>query len=307
MTRIADLSQNQLIAAFVADTQARIQNTQIQVSTGQKAQRYAGIADDAATLVNLESTDARTQQYIANNGVVTSRLNAMDSSLSQLTNIATQLKTLLVNANNASDASQMAINQQAQNLLNQTAGILNVKFGDSYLFSGTRTDVPPVNLSAPGYTAPGPTYPSTPDTGYYQGNSTQLVTRAADNFNVAYGVTANQGGFEELIRSLQLAATASTSPTIDHTRLQDALDVLNKAIGDLPNIRAGIGASQNAVDQATSQHNTMATYMEQTITNIKAVDVPSALTQLSSDQTVLQAAYMTTVRLSNLSLTQYMR
>jgi flagellar hook-associated protein 3 FlgL len=306
MTRIADLSQNTLIAAYVADTQARIQNTQIQVSTGQKAQRYAGIADDAATLVNLESTDARIQQYVANNKVVSSRLSAMDSSLSQLTNVATQLKTLLVNANNASDASQMAINQQAQNLLNQTAGLLNVKFGDSYLFSGTRTDTPPVNLSAPGYSAPGPTYPSNADTGYYQGNSTQLVSRAGDNFDVTYGVTANQGGFEELIRSLQLAATASTSPTIDHARLQDALNVVNKAIDDLPNTRAQIGAAQNAVDQATNEHNTMSTYIEQSITDIKAVDVPSALSQLSNDQTILQAAYMTTVRLSGLSLTQYM-
>jgi flagellar hook-associated protein 3 FlgL len=306
MTRIADLSQNQLIQTYVADTQARIQATQIQVSTGQKAQRYAGIADQADMLVNLESTDARTQQYVSNNNLVSSRLTAMDTALSQLTNIATQAKTLLVNANNSSDASQMAINQQAQNLLNQAAGILNVKFGDSYLFSGTRTDTPPVDLNASGYSAPGPTYPSNPDTGYYQGNSTQLVTRAADNFDVSYGVTANQPGFEELIRSLQLAATASVSPTIDHARLQDALNTLNTAVDDLPNIRATIGASQNAVDQATAQHNTMATYMEQTISDIKAVDVPSALTQLSSDQTVLQAAYMTTVRLSGLTLASYM-
>src|SRR3954452_10231358 len=115
MTRIADLSQSQLIQSYVSEVQARIQTTQIQASTGQKAQRYAGLAGQAGILVNLESTDARTQQYISNNKVVTGRLSAMDGSLSQLTNIATQLKTLLVNANNASDASQMAINQQASN------------------------------------------------------------------------------------------------------------------------------------------------------------------------------------------------
>lgn len=307
MTRVADLAQNQLIQSYIADTQARLQATQIQVSTGQKAQRYAGIADQANTLVNLESTDSRIKQYVSNNTIVTARLNAMDTAMSQLSDIASKLKTLLVNANNSSDASQMGLNQQASNLLTQAAGILNSKFGNSYLFGGTRTDTPPVDLSAAGYSAPPPTYPSSADTGYYQGDSTKLVARAGDNFDVTYGVTANQGGFEELIRSLQLTATASTSPTIDHVRLTEALNVANTAVQDLPTIRAGIGAAANAIDQANTEHTTLSTYLEQNITDIKSVDVPTALTQLSSDQSVLQAAYMTIVKLSGLSLASYMR
>ncbi|MGE5537905.1 MAG: flagellin [Gemmatimonas sp.] len=306
MTRIADLSQSQLIQSYIADTQARLQASQIQVSTGQKAQRYAGIADQADILVNLESTKARVSQYVANNKIVTSRLSAMDGALSQLTSIATQAKTLLVNASNADNASQMALNQQAQNLLNQVAGLLNTKFGDMYLFGGTRVDAPPVDLNAAGYSAPGPSYPSNVDTGYFQGDSTKVVTRAADNFDVTYGVTADEGGFEELIRSLQLASTTTVSPTIDRNRLKDSLDVLNEAIGDLPAIAARIGAAQSAIDQSSAEHNALSTYLDQSITDIKAVDVPMALTQLSSDQTVLQAAYMTTVRLNGLSLVQYM-
>ena len=307
MTRVADLGQSQLIKSYIADTQARLQATQIQVTTGQKAQRYAGIADDANTLVNLESSNARIQQYLANNKIVTARLNAMDTSLSQLTDIASKLKTLLVNAANGSNASQMGLSDQATNLLNQAAGLLNAKFGNAYLFGGTRTDTPPVNLSAAGYSAPGSSYPSNVDTGYYQGDTTKLVARAGDSFDVTYGVTANQNGFEELIRSLQLTATASVSPTIDSTRLNEALSVVNSAIQDLPTIRAGIGAAGNAIDQANTEHNTLSTYLEQNITDIKAVDVPSALTQLSSDQTLLQAAYTTIVKLSGLSLAQFMR
>lgn len=306
MTRVSDLAQSQLIMSYIADTQARIQATQIQVSTGQTAQRYAGIAGQANTLVNLESMDSRIKQYVSNNTQVTARLNTMDTAVSQLSDIASQLKTLLVNATNGSNASQLALNQQAQDLLNQAAGLLNTKFGNTYLFGGTRTDTPPVDLNAAGYSAPPATYPSNADTGYYQGNSTKLVARAADNFDVTYGVTADQGGFEELIRSLQLTATAATSPTIDTARLNDALSVVNQAVNDLPTIRASIGASENAIDQATNEHNTTTTYLEQTITNIKSVDVPSALTQLSSDQTVLEAAYMTTVRLSGMSLASYM-
>jgi flagellar hook-associated protein 3 FlgL len=306
MTRVTDLAQNQLIQSYINETQSRIQTTQIQVSTGQAAQRYAGIASQSNTLVNLESTDSRIKQYVSNNTQVTARLNTMDSAMSQLSDIASQLSTLLVNATNGNNASQLALSQQATGLLNQAAGLMNTKFGDSYLFGGTATDTAPVDLNAAGYSAPGNSYPSSADTSYYQGNSTKLVARAADNFDVTYGVTADQPGFEELIRSLQLTATAITSPTVDTARLNEALDVANKAITDLPTIRSSIGASENAISSATDEHNTMATYLEQNITDIKSVDVPSALTQLSSDQTVLEAAYMTTVRLSGMSLASYM-
>lgn len=306
MTRVTDLSQNQLIQSYIADTQARIQSTQIQVSTGQAAQRYAGIASQSNTLVNLESTDSRAKQYVSNNTQITARLNTMDTAVSQLSDIASQLSTLLVNATNGNNASQLALSQQATGLLNQAAGLLNTKFGDSYLFSGTATDTAPVDLNAAGYAAPGNSYPSSADTGYYQGNSTKLVARAADNFDVTYGVTADQPGFEELFRSLQMTATATTSPTVDTARLNEALSVVKQAIADIPTIRSTIGASGNAISAASDEHTTMTTYLEQNITDIKSVDVPSALTKLSSDQTVLEAAYMTTVRLSGLSLVSYM-
>lgn len=306
MTRVTDLSQNQLIQSYIADTQARIQSTQIQVSTGQAAQRYAGIASQSNTLVNLESTDSRAKQYVSNNTQITARLNTMDTAVSQLSDIASQLSTLLVNATNGNNASQLALSQQATGLLNQAAGLLNTKFGDSYLFSGTATDTAPVDLNAAGYSAPGNSYPSSADTGYYQGNSTKLVARAADNFDVTYGVTADQPGFEELFRSLQMTATATTSPTVDTARLNEALSVVKQAIADIPTIRSTIGASGNAISAASDEHTTMTTYLEQNITDIKSVDVPSALTKLSSDQTVLEAAYMTTVRLSGLSLVSYM-
>src|SRR5574337_205021 len=246
MTRVTDLSQSQLIQSYIADTQARIQATQIQVSTGQAAQRYAGIASQSNTLVNLESMDARMKQYVKNNTQITARLNTMDSAVSQLSDIASQLSTLLVNATNGQNASQLALSQQATGLLDQAAGLMNSKFGGTYLFGGTRTDIPPVDLNATGYSAPSGSYPSSADTGYYQGNSTKLVARAADNLDVTYGVTADQPGFEELVRSLQLTATASTSPTIDTARLNEALSVVKQAIAGLPNVRSAIGASENA-------------------------------------------------------------
>jgi flagellar hook-associated protein 3 FlgL len=307
MTRVVNLAQQNLIMSYIRDAQTRMQETQIQMSTGYKSQRYSGIAADARQVVNLESSRARIDQYQANNKTVDLRLQTMESSTAQVLDAATQLKTLLTNALNASNANDMAVGLQAQNLLNEVSKQLNVKIGDRYLFSGSKTDTPPVNLSAAGYTAPPTTYPSVADTGYYQGDDTILSTRAADDYDISYGVTANDPAFEKIIRALQLTATVTTSPTLDRDRLQDALNLANDAVNTLPTIRSRIGATQNALDAANDDHADMSTYMDQTILQLTSVDVTEAASRLASDQLTLQASYMTISQLSQLSLANYLR
>ena len=231
----------------------------------------------------------------------------MESAVGNTVDAATKLKTLLVNGLNNNIAADMSLGMQAQNLLNEVAKQLNVKIGDRYLFSGSKTDTAPVDLSAAGYGAPPPTYPSTADTGYYQGDGVVLTTRAADDYDVSYGVTADDPAFEKLIRALQLTATVTTTPTLDRDRLQNGLDLVNQAINELSTVRSKIGGTQNALDAANQDHIDMTLYMEQSITKITQVDVAEAATRLSADQVMLQASYMTISQLSKLSLANYLR
>lgn len=307
MTRIANLAQHNQMLANIRQTQTRWQETNIQASTGYKAQRYSGIAAQSRQLVNLESDRARMEQYKTNNNTVSLRLQAMETSISSVMDAASKLKTLLTNALNGDNASDIAVAQEAQNLLNAVVKDLNVKLGDRYLFSGSKTNVPPVDLNAPGYSAPPAVYPSTADTGYYQGDSTVLSTRAADDFDISYGVTANEDAFERTIRALNLTATVTTSPTVDRDRLQDALDLINQAIDSLPTIRSRVGAAQNALAQANDGHEEMALYLDQSITSIASVDITEAITRMTADQTLLEASYMAIAQLSRMSLANYLR
>ncbi len=304
-TRISSFAQYQLTQSQMAQTQQRLQDLQVQLSSGMKAQRYSGLSPDASQLINLESTLQRTDQYTSGNNTVNLRLQTMETSVSSAFDTASSLKTLLVNALNGTNAGDLALNQTAQNMMDQLQQTLNAKIGDRYLFSGTATDTPPVDFSDPSFTAPPGVYPSSADTSYYQGDSTKLSSRIADNYDLTWGVTANEPGFEELSRALHLTATASTSPT-DTNRLQDALSVVNQAISDLPDIRSRIGSAQKSIDDANTQHTDVTTYLNQSISDIKAVDIPSAMTQLSSEQTLLEASYSTVSRLSQLNLASFL-
>lgn len=307
MTRVVNLAQHNLIMSYIRDTQTRVQDTQIQMASGYKSQTYSGIAPDARQLLNLASSKARIDQYQANNKTVDLRLQTMETSTAQVIDAATQLKTLLTNALNASNANDLAVGTQAQNLLNEVAKQLNVKIGDRYLFAGSKTDTAPINLSAPGYSAPPTVYPSVADTGYYQGDSVVMTTRAADDYDLSYGVNANDPAFEKIIRALQLTATVTTTPTLDRDRLQDALTLATDAIGGLTTIRSGIGANQNALEATNENHADMSTYMDQSIIDITSVDVTEAASRVAQDQLMLQASYMTISQLSQLSLANYLR
>ena len=164
-----------------------------------------------------------------------------------------------------------------------------------------------MDLNASGYSAPPTSYPSNADTGYFQGDSTRIKVRAADDFDVTYGATADEAGFEKLIRALQLAKTASTSPTIDRLRLQEALAMVNQAIADIPNIRSRIGASLNALDKADVGHRDMLLFVEETISDIENVDIPATVARMTMDQVLLQASFLTISRLQDLSLTNFLR
>ncbi len=306
MTRISTLNQHNLILNRIFDTQRRIQTAQFQISTGKRSNRYSGIAVDAQRLVNLENTRLRTEQYLSNNRIINLRLEAMELSTAKVFDSASKLKTLLVNAINSSNAAEFAINLEAQNLLDEVAKQLNIKIGDRYLFAGNVTNIAPVDFNAAGFNTPPSVYPSSKDTGYYQGDATKQVVRAADDFDISYGITADEGGFEQVIRALRMTADASTSPIIDTLRFQEALKVVSTAIDNIPTIRSRIGASLKAVDAANLGHNDMELFMERTISDIENVDIPETVARISNDQVLLEASFMTIGRLSQLNLANFL-
>lgn len=304
MTRVSDIGQFNQTLSNLRDTQNRIDLLTTQAATGYVSTRYSGIAANSRQLVNLESHMSRIDQYKTNNQAVQLRLQTMEQSTSKLLDIATNLKTFLTNALNNQNVDDLAFNQQTGDMLAEASRQLNVKLGDRYLFGGTQIDAPPVDLAS--FTTPPTSYPSTADTSYYQGDSVRLTAQAAENYDVAYGATADEPGFENLMRALKLSSTVTTDP-LDRDRLNDALDLVNQAIQDIPNITSRIASAQTALDSVTTENDDLKVYLNQSVTDITGIDVTEVMTRLTQDQTLLQASYMTISTLSQLNLASYLR
>jgi flagellar hook-associated protein 3 FlgL len=152
-----------------------------------------------------------------------------------------------------------------------------------------------------------PGYDSTAP-GYYEGDSTDLSVRIDPNATVDYGVTADESGFEKLIHSLYLVLNATvTSGNIDTDTLETALGLAVEAIEEIPDIRSEIGADRLVLETMKVRHQDFIVFTNESVDKIESVDVAAAVARMSIDQVHLEASYMLTARLSQLSLANFLR
>jgi flagellar hook-associated protein 3 FlgL len=304
--RVTALAQQQFALDQIKKLQSRIAEKNIAITSGVNSQRYSGVAEASKRLVNLEATHVQLSRFVENNTIIDQRLQTMETNVSQLGEIASDIRTNLVSALNAGNAPVSGIDVLAQNLLDQVSSILNVTFDGRFLFSGSMTNTAPVDLNDPMFLVPGGVYPSTPDLNYYQGDQQVLSVRADTDLTVNYGVTAADPAIEKLIRTLHLVSTAITAPVPDTARLTEALTLAEEAANEIPLIVSQIGASRKTLETANAVHSETILYTEQTIGELQTTDLAEAITLLSADQSSLEASFATLAQMRSISLLNFL-
>jgi hypothetical protein len=83
-TRVSNLASNKLVQSTILRTQDRILDRQLQISTLQKSQDYAGIADETNRLVTMEASRRKVEQFMTEGTNVKLRMDTMLNSLDSL-------------------------------------------------------------------------------------------------------------------------------------------------------------------------------------------------------------------------------
>lgn len=534
--RIGTMAQSEFALSRMLSLQADVFDKNAQISSGVKAQRFSGLGTDAKRLVSLEASLVKIKNYSATNNIVDDRLQVMESQSSTLFDLTSKFRVTLLQALSGGNEGNLDLVNQAQGMLNQVADLLNVREGGQYIFGGGRMNVPPVDLSAPLFTAPPAIYPSSasvrleaganaqslasqgmtitfdentvnsgdayrlsydytdatnanltltntvtgtstmlniapqlnslvgvpgadlavgqtsgisfpglgvtvtvdsnfdrdtdvittgtldaaaigtpafttltstnatgavtldaiqalraldpsvydPDTGlmtlqvvddgatvtfsaagvdlgtgvgvattdrtgagavdvlvgghrlatinhtgvatggvgagtitidvgnrlfgqvtpaYYQGDERQLAVRADENTEISYGITAKEPAYEKLVRAMHLLAT---NPSLDLDRIREADRLLVDVIDELPDVISRIGLDRAALEQINTKHDNTALLTEETIGELKFVDVAEALIRLQTSQISLEASFSTIVRMGQLNLVNFL-
>ncbi len=309
MLRISTMGSHDFQLAQNLRTQSQLNEIQLQIASGYKAQAYSETAGDAGRLLNLEGAISKTDSFMKNVDTLERRLNLMENSVASLFDIANKLRVNLIQGVSANNADEMDLTSLASGMLQEAANMLNVDDEGRYLFAGGRTDVEPVDLTNFDSTnvAYNPADPTVANFGYYTGDSQVLTGRIDDNLALDYGIPANEMGFERLLRAIDITVRAGIPGAADQTQLNVALDLVNQAISEIPNIRTRIGTDLQTLESVNKKHENLQLFTEEFITNIESTDVAEAMARLGFAEVQLEASYSVTARLSQITLVNFIR
>lgn len=306
MFRVANYAQHLLTMSYTMRTQGSVAERQIEIASGKRAQQYSSIAADSSQLVNIERAVARTDQFTRNIDQALTRLGIMESSVATLVQRATEVLAIMSSAISGENINDVPLQEFAATFLSEAESLLNTQHEDRYLFAGSRTDSPAIDLTDPTYT-PQAGLPGvfTADFDYFQGDTLQLSVRADETFETVYGITADETAFEEMLRALSYMDYAGAN--LDVTVLQQAFSMMKSAVDGLSDIRGRIGASSKVLEATKDGHQDYLTYSTNLVSTLEDVDVAEATTRLAQDEVQLKASYLSLSRISELSLLQYLR
>jgi flagellar hook-associated protein 3 FlgL len=148
VANIGTFAQNEMIRRRVIDNQAEHARLQAQISSGRRSETFSGLGDAARVSLSLRQTKSATETFRVANTTTGIRMEQMQAVLNRVQEIANDLRnaaypaigsgTLPISQGNA------ALKARATGALQEMAQLLNTQIDGFYLFSGRRSDIPPV-------------------------------------------------------------------------------------------------------------------------------------------------------------------
>jgi len=127
-----------------------------------------------------------------------------------------------------------------------------------------------------------------------------------DRFGVAASSSQSLfGTLSNLITALEAGGGGGSGNALLANRIGFALTNLDQAHENLLRVRAGIGARMNEIDALSNAGEDLALNYEAILSRLRDVDYSSALSQLSQQQTYLEAAQKSFLKVTGLSLFNY--
>jgi flagellar hook-associated protein 3 FlgL len=226
-------------------------------------------------------------------GLASDELNAADGALDSVATTLSRARELAVQFSNGTyDASQRAGGAlEVSQLIEHVRATLNTRFGNRYLFGGTKDDAPPFD-AAGNYAG---------DTGVRQVEVAPGVLQQANVLVNGMGA-GTAGGVLQVLGALQAALTAN-----DPTAVSATLDGLAAGTDAVANTRAQVGASMHAFDTAVTASKVASDGQNGEASKLGEVDLIDASIQLQATQTALQASLAATAKSFQLSLVDYLK
>jgi len=297
--RISTAFTQQTSLSSLLDQQAKMNKTQMQLSSGKKNLTPADDPMAAAKVVDLNQTIKQTEQYQSNINSARQRLGLADGVLQSAVDLMHKVKDLGIQGLNGSNSpsDRIAIATEMRALNEQLAGLANTQNANGeYIFSGFNSNQPSFAETAPG-------------SGLYSyggsASGPRVLQISADR-QMADGDLGTSvfgtPGVDSTLEAIDRFATAMKNNTPNAASLDDLKTALDKII----TTQSSVGVRLNTLDRQEENHLDYAAEMTKVLSDTEDLDYASAISKFNLQNTSLQAAQQSFAKVQNLSLFKYL-
>jgi flagellar hook-associated protein 3 FlgL len=289
ITRISELTSEQ-------------SKLQSQIATGKRILTPSDDPLGASRSIDIANSQAINNQFIKNRQIANSNLTDLDTSLGSITEQLVSDKTNLVGSAGTMTANQrsvLAINLTSS--LNALIGLANTQDASgNYLYAGYQNKTKPFTA-----TATGATYNGDSNQQYLQvdGQRQMVVNAPGDSVFQANGNDVFST-YSNLIAVLNdpTANSAAVSAAVS-----TALSGIQTATDTVAIARSAVGTKMNELDSLNNVGSSRDLEYTQSLSALQDLDYAQALSQVSQKQTILDAAQKSFVKITSLSLFDYVK
>ncbi len=144
--RIGSYANAQFMFAYIMKAENALDISNRQVATGKVADNYAGYRDKTAIMEAARSASARADANAAAASQALARLDVQDAQLSQLSELANEIRTTITKA--SADRDGTSLMSQLEAYFDQIVGVMNSKDANGYIYAGDNNQTAPVVVNS---------------------------------------------------------------------------------------------------------------------------------------------------------------
>lgn len=148
MSSLSTLGQFQRIQTDTLRTQARLQDLQAQATTGKKGVLFGDLGADGRRSLSTRATIQQLETFRNNVDVVESRTAVVDTTLSRMGQLMSQLRQEFAKLNGNLSDDTTFLNELGRRGLRELSTLLNTRLDGRYLFAGNDISTQPVDVTA---------------------------------------------------------------------------------------------------------------------------------------------------------------
>lgn len=287
--------------------QSDLAKTQLQIATGRKMVVPSDDPVRAARSLELQQSQSVNNQFLQNIGYAQDSMSLVLTRLDGMHDTLQYMRDKFVQAGNAglAESDRAAIAQDLRSQLDSLVGLANSQDGQGdYLFSGFSSGTPAISLGATAYSYDGDANQRQMQVGASRLVDVSVPGGSSPTTQGLFGVDGDEAKFLNDLRAAIDTIDPATSG--GSANAGAGIQAVDSFMTRVQGFQARTGSQLAELDALTIIGQSLDTEYATTRSRIEDLDYTEAISRLAQQQQVLQAAQQSFVKVSGLSLFNYL-